>query len=238
MSVAVLMPVGGPPCPHRAGARNYVVARYQREHPDWALYFGVAGEPWSKGAAVADAFAQTAADVLVLADSDSFVDNGLLAECVTACQAGAAWAVPHHTVYRLTEEETGRVIAGKAPDERKVVRFPYAGPVGGGIVVMRRDAYIAVNGVDERFYGWGGEDICLGMALWALVGPYVRRGSPLYHLWHPHPAPNLRGSPASEALVARYKAVRNNPAGMRALVREHRGPIASHDADRHDHACR
>lgn len=236
MSVAVLMPFGGPDCEYRRRARDWVADRYRQNHPDWALCFGESGEPWSKGAAVADAFSQTTADVLVLADSDSFVDNGVLQECVAVCEGGIGWAIPHQMVYRLTEEETGLVLGGKPPAAGKVVRFPYTGPAGGGITVMRRDSYVAVNGVDERFYGWGGEDICLGMALWAIVGRFARMGSPLYHLWHPHPAPDLRGSPESEALVARYKAVRTDVAGMTALVREHRGPRTSHDSDSDDHA--
>lgn len=233
MTVSVLMPVGGTECHHRQQAHAYVADHYRTNHPDWELVEGHCGERWSKGSAIDDAYRQTTGDVIVLADADSFVLPHVLCDMVTQVAFGVAWALPHRIVYRLTEAETDSVIAGKTVDPRNVVRQPYVGPYGGGITVMTRAAYIAVNGVDDRFYGWGGEDICLGMALWAITGRFARGESPLYHLWHPHPAPDLRGSPESEALVARYKAVRTDVAGMRALVREHRGPNQVDDADRH-----
>ena len=85
-------------------------------------------------------------------------------------------------------------------------------------MVVSRDAYEAVRGMDDRYIGWAPEDLSFGWALQTLVGPCTRLDGDLWHLWHPVPTPNLRASPASEALLARYKAAVHIPRLMRALV--------------------
>lgn len=83
---------------------------------------------------------------------------------------------------------------------------------------MDAGAYHAAGGVDRRFEGWGGEDLAFGWALETLVGPAHRLDGILVHLWHPHPAPDLRGSAESEELVARYAAARGVRRRMTAVI--------------------
>ena len=61
---------------------------------------------------------------------------------------------------------------------------------GGNIGIWRRD-YERVNGYDENFYGWGGEDDDLRFRLRKLgVGiDSILRFTHTYHLWHP-PTPS------------------------------------------------
>lgn len=221
MSISILVPFADRGCEWRARAWGYVRNHYTTNHPDWELVVGAGDDdPWSKGAAIADALDRCTGDTLVLADADSWIDPDALRRAVSA---SAAWAVPHGKVYRLSQRGTERLYAGTL-QRGHTVRTPYIGPAGGGIVVVSRSAFEIVGGIDRRFLGWGGEDVSLGWALDTLIGPYTRIGAPLYHLWHPHPAPNLRGSPEAEALVARYRAARRDPQAMAALVAEHSTP--------------
>lgn len=217
MSVAVIIPVGGED-PNRLESLEWVTNRYKALHPDWEIHHGRCDGEWSKGAAVADGVARTDADVLVIADGDSFVPD--LAPAVRAVVNGEPWVVPHEMVYRLGRNTSRRVLDGANPVARRdgCDRHPYKGPPGGGIVVLSREAYETVGGIDPRFLGWGGEDVSFGWALRTLVGRERRFSDPLFHLWHPHAAPLLRGSPESEALVARYEAATGIPRLMRALV--------------------
>lgn len=217
MSVAIVIPVGGTD-PHRAESLQWITNRYMQLHPDWELHHGRCGGEWSKGAAVADGVARTGADVIVVADSDSFVRD--LAPAVQAVLDGEPWVVPHRYVYRLGVNSSRRVLDGGEPAVSRdgCDRRPYLGPPGGGIVVLTRDAYETVGGIDVRFLGWGGEDVSLGWALRALVGRERRLDDPLFHLWHPHAAPMLRGSPESEALVAKYESAIGVPRLMRAVI--------------------
>lgn len=220
MTVSVLVPFVDQGCEHRARAWAYVRSHYSTNHRDWQLVVGTCDGVWSKGAAVADALSRADGDILVLADADSWCDPDALR---LAVDTDAPWVVPHGKVYRLNQRGTAKLYSGLL-QRGHTARRPYIGPAGGGLVVLGREAYELVGGIDPRFAGWGGEDISFGWALDTLVGPYVRIGTPLHHLWHPHPAPNHRGSTETEALAARYKAARGDRSAMAALVAEHSTP--------------
>ena len=42
-----------------------------------------------------------------------------------------------------------------------------------------------MNGFDENFVGWGGEDNAFKLACDQILGPVKRLDGPLFHLWHP-----------------------------------------------------
>lgn len=170
---------------------------------------------WCKAAAVADALPESG--TVIVHDADVIVSRAALAAAVDAVRAGAAWAVPHRGVFRLSDEATVRYLAdGTVTD---VVRPPYEGVAGGGIVVLDRETYAACP-LDRRFIGWGSEDEAWGMALRALYGDPWRGDADLVHLWHPHPAPGARRSPrlASVRLWRAYRYASRDPERMRVLL--------------------
>jgi hypothetical protein len=96
---------------------------------------------------------------------------------------------------------------------------PYEGVLGGGMFVMRRDAYEAAP-MDRRFRGWGQEDISAGLAWSTLYGRPWRGMEPLWHLWHP-PMPRdnrVVGSSAGLELFREYRRANHNRRLMRELV--------------------
>jgi hypothetical protein len=215
MTTSILVPFRTGDCPHRDAAWGHVRRRYE----SWPIHVGSCAGEWSKGSALAAARAGTSADVLVLADADSFVDADTLRAAINLVESRAVgWVVPHRTVYRLNQKETSRVLAGAQPRLGATIRAPYPAVAGGGITVVAASAFDDVRGVDDRYLGWGGEDLSFGWALETLAGQPARLDAPLVHLWHPHPAPNLRGSPEAEELVARYRHARGVPRLMQALV--------------------
>lgn len=216
--------------PHRAAAWDYVSARLSPQLP---VYMGgaIRQGQWSKGAAVEyardalrSAVARGApdADVYVVHDADVVVHPEALTAAVEVVARGqAAWAVPHGTVRRLSEQRTALVLAGEAELEtsRQFTRYPYTGIAGGGITVVRADVYEDCP-IDARFLGWGAEDECWGWALNVLHGPPWRGDAALWHLWHPHPAPRSRHgtSKASHDLWLAYRHARRTPARMREVL--------------------
>lgn len=225
MNVAVVIPALTIDDPWRARALEFVLGWWRTNYPAWPVHIGEIpdGAPWSKGAAVGAGCAlaiDAGADVLVLADADSFtIPAETFSEAVAAItDDGKSWVVPHGMVYRLREDETVRVLDGERPRLGRLCRPVYEGPAGGGFTVLTVEAWREVDGIDPRFLGWGGEDIAFGFALEALVHPAHRIGGKLVHLWHPHPAPTLRGSPESEALIAKYTEARGYPRRIRAVI--------------------
>lgn len=225
MSVSVLVPYRSE-CPGRKRVWRWLEARWRAAFPTWEIVeAGDDGGAWAKGAAVARAVERSAGEVLVVVDADVWCPA--IAAAVGVVEEGATWSVPHRQVARLTERATARVLAGDldvelAPEESRNVHPPrYSGMIGGGAVVIRRDAYLEAP-LDPRFRGWGCEDHAWGIALLTLHGKPIRPDTGnLIHLWHPPARERSRNQvdPASEALRIQYAAARGRASVMRELIR-------------------
>lgn len=216
MRVAVLIPWRATDCPHRTKALAVVIARHARNR--WPVVIGRHDDgPWVKALAVADALTQTQAQILIIADADVWTDG--LPEAVQAVQDGAAWAIPHRGVIRLTQAGTELYGGGGELLRLPVEENAYLGVEGGGIVVINRRIY-EMCPLDQRFEGWGGEDESWGMALRTLHGPPHRVRMPLVHLWHPpqERATRSKGSEANTALRKRYARAMHNPTVMQEVL--------------------
>jgi hypothetical protein len=235
VSVAVVVPLAGA-CPYRTSSWSWLRARYAIRHPDWQVVEARApSDPWSKGAAVNPSLAVSDAEIVVLADADVWTDG--LGEAVEQVEAGAAWAIPHTLVHRLSEDGTVATLAGEDWRGQPVDQAPYRGLPGGGAVAAPMSVLQSVP-LDHRFLGWGQEDECHAFALSTLVGEPWRGEADLFHLWHP-PQERLsrrRGSTASWELRRRYHQARREPRAMRALIEESRDASPTAEPRLHDHA--
>lgn len=227
MTTAVIIPASTQDDAHRTSARHWVMRRYAALHPSLPVTVAMQlGGPWCKAEAVNPTVEAVDADVLVIADADTFVPADQLDAAVAFVASGRhPWATPATQVRRLTEEASSVVLAqepGSNPDPRsRTVRCHSLLP-GGGIVVVRRDLWLDVAGYDHRFVGWGGEDYALGCALRSLSGTYAaKEAGVMWHLWHPV-APSNGGllPDTSAALAARYREAKHDPALMRGLLAE------------------
>lgn len=210
-SVAVVVPWRGG-CQHRARAWEHLKRRY-----DLPVIEAPGPDPWCKAAAVMPAIEATSAQIMVVADADVWCDG--LTEAIVAVEDGAAWALPHEFLHRLTEAATLNVLSGR-PDTA-TEETPYRGKAGGGIVVAHRDVLLEVP-LDPRFIGWGQEDESWGWALTTLVGEAWRGTADLVHLWHPPQQRRERtyGSMEGWWLRRRYAKARRDPVAMRRLIEE------------------
>lgn len=223
MSVAVVVPYRESDTSRRL-AWDWLRRRYAELHPSWPVVVAEpTGAEWRKGEAVANGLAATDADVVVVADADSFVPQAVLVASVDAVGSGAPWVVPHATVWRLGPHYTGMLLR-QAPCDRPPTtylprRSQTIAPVGGGVVVAPRQALLDAP-LDPRFEGWGGEDIAWGWALDTLVGRHELIGGELFHLHHASAPTRRKALWETEVLAGRYADANGDGDAMRALVRE------------------
>lgn len=217
--VEVIVPWADTGCFHRARALRWLLARYRAEHPGWKVTVAAApSAPWVKALAVNPAVRASRADVVIVADAD--VWTGLDA-AVAAVREGAAWAVPHTTVHRLTEHATDHLV-NDLPWQVATTERPYRGVAGGGVVVAPRITLAAIP-LDPRFEGWGQEDLAWAVALRALAGREWRGPDDLVHLFHPPQSRRDRrvGSHEGRDLYRRYvAAAREGTVRVRELIEE------------------
>ena len=146
-------------------------------------------------------------DTLLFLDGDSVLPPDHVATHLVARRPG--WAMLGDVV-RLPEDASGSLTPSglRTTDLRRLapaaelqrlarrhrksvfqnwIRHRSKPRLAGGNFAVWRDDYFSVNGSDERFLGWGQEDVDLGLRL---RGAGVRLASILdrtftYHVWHP-----------------------------------------------------
>lgn len=210
--IAVVIPYGNG-TPWRKQALHHVMTWYAENLENARILLGHSRDPWCKARAVAEALKRSNGEsIVIIGDADSISPG--VQEAVQAVRNGAAWAMPHLKVYRFNQDATRKVYEGSALGAltgRKIWydQDPYKGYEGGGITVLKRDAYLDCP-LDPAFIGWGQEDEAWAMALNGLYGPPWRGEGPLYHLWHEKPERKSRyvGSDASLARLNAYKEAR------------------------------
>ena len=187
--------------------------------------------PWAKADAYNAAVGLTDADVVVLADGDSFVAAEALQWAIGQA-AEVGWAAPFSRVNRLDADATAATLDAdpattEVPPQISLAQEVHDCLPGGGIVAMRTDLAMACGPFDPRFRGWGGEDFALGNAARTLSGNYAaQRPGPLWHLWHPPQPRTTELDEATNRLAMRYRIAKFQPEAMRHLIEEGRQPCS------------
>lgn len=205
--------------------------------------------PFCKTAAVNDAFLYSTGDVIVLLDADCYIDPKILLECANEIRQARAegnklWYIPYREFNRVNKEVSDIVLgtnpsgpflfSGSLPKDETTVYGTSNGHWFGALIqVMPIEAFKASGGMDERFAGWGGEDVAFMRCVDTMYAKHKTLNRPVFHLWHPS-KPNPRDDhlriwdgqgradqEANDQLLGRYYAAFGDKKRMRRLVGEH-----------------
>lgn len=219
--IEIIIPYAGSD-PARERALEWVV-----DHCQYPFKVTIGVLPFNKARTFMPAVESSSAEIVVMHDADVWTPG--LDQAIEAVKNGAGFAIPHWTVYRLTDAATDGFIAGADWNDLELARPSYVGVAGGGIVVARRDTMLDIP-MDPRFESWGQEDESWAMALWCLLGEPWRGKAPLIHLWHPLEARHGQrmGTQTGWNLRNRYACVRYDLSGMRDLLLEGQDALLHH----------
>jgi len=96
-------------------------------------------------------------------------------------------------------------------------------------LAVPRHLWDAVGGFDERFQGWGWDDVAFHRACHTIGGGQQAVEGDLLHLWHSRPVErNNTAEPqfqANKTLGQRYKDALGDPEAITALLSEPGGPL-------------
>lgn len=160
-------------------------------------------------------------EVAVFADADVMVDKAWQVHT-------AIWQARRtgHLVYAHTwragfgPEVTQRIVEGDSPQQWLAARDEWDINTFSSCYAVPRALWDAVGGFDDRFVGWGFEDLAFMHACRTLAGVSRVEGV-VYHLWHPRPREAQEGQRhygANEALWRRYTAADGDPDAMRQVL--------------------
>jgi hypothetical protein len=158
--------------------------------------------PFCKTAAVNEAARIATGDVFVIMDADCYIDGKVLIDCAKRIRrarkyGGKLWFIPYRRFFRLTESVSRAILES---DPRYPLHLTDPPPLedllsnkgtsnghwfGALIQVMPAEAFYAAGGMDERFAGWGGEDIAFMRAVDTMYTKHRTTDNGVFHLWHP-----------------------------------------------------
>ncbi len=257
--ISILVPLGGD---DPARLRNWSwLEKYLRCHlPEAEIVVGRdraserrrCRKPFSKAAAVNDAFRRSSGDVIAVLDADAWLSAHVIVEVAERLRherrcGVRSWFVPYDALYRLRRPTTERVIESDPchplwfptpPPAWDIDNKDGSGPIniyGAMCQIMPREAFELVGGMDERFRGWGNEDVSMFFALCTLWGDVQYTDNDILHLWHPTVVTSQVGASwtvkmwhgqtqpgVNNELGGRYQRANGDPIAMRALVDEGR----------------
>jgi len=228
----------------RQRAFAWVRRYWKRELPDAEIIIGKSrGRPFCKTEALNDAASRARGRVLVVLDADTYMPGSILDRCADRILeelANHLWYVPYRHLYRLNRGATQRVLASKPSDPLRFPSPPLPGDLDGDgmksgyghrygamVTIFPREALEVLGCFDERFKGWGGEDVAILRALDTLYGKHKTTQNDVLHLWHPVIGKNYKTRAWSGQDAARndelsnaYNRATRNPSQMRRLVDE------------------
>jgi N-terminal domain of galactosyltransferase/Glycosyl transferase family 2 len=212
------------------------------------------GLPFNKAVAVNDAARRARGRIFMVLDADAYMDPTVIQDCADQIDAAVRakkhlWFMPYDKLYRLNTDATTNLIKSNPALSYKVSSPPppawleanpdpsgghsciYGHQYGAMAMVMPRQAFTTVNGMDPRFrWGWGSEDASFLKALDALYGQHEVARADILHLWHTRPGTNWETrkwvgqnfAPGNSRLAQRYQRAAGEPGWMRALVDEYK----------------
>jgi GT2 family glycosyltransferase len=249
--ISILIPFRAVSGSERDKNVQWLLAYWKSELPGAELILGSDDSiPFCKTAAVNQAAANAKGDVLALLDADAYLPAERLIEAAKRIrqarrQKRPLWIIPYRRLYRLVPEATRAV---RESDPKRPLRLPDPPPgaaiepgtayesyradrghwYGAMATIVPREAFERLNGMDERFHGWGGEDVAFMRALDTIYGPHKTLTGSILHMHHPKISSGkfIREWEGQEralmngTLSVRYLRATGDPEAMRRLLDE------------------
>lgn len=222
MKAIIAVARGGPRDEHRDRMWAYVKRRWGRLGvpifegiPTAELYDGGVDEPYNRSQALNNAVSDASAqrpdwDVVFAVDADTVVPPAQAGFAAQLAVESHRAALAYREYVPLTREATARLLSGStAPPTLADVKDPPGVTRANvsGCIVVPRFLWDRIGGFDERFVGWGGEDVAFAAACRVLCGSIERVDGRVFHLWHPVGATTAGARfAANKALEAEYLA--------------------------------
>jgi hypothetical protein len=243
--ISLLVPFH-PDTPGRAHVWRWLREYWENELPGAQICIGVdRRRPFSKSTAVNRAARKATGDIFVILDADTYLPGSVVQEAADRIREARAqdkrlWLIPYRHLYRLTKVYSRAILRSNPRCPLRVPHPPEPWMIenssgsthghwfGALIQVLPREAWELVGGMDERFRGWGGEDVSFMRAVDTIYSKHKSLDRDVTHLWHERIGRHWdermwagqEKPKCNEGLAIRYLQHVGDPERMHQLVRE------------------
>lgn len=227
MKVVMLVPRrGGVPDRDRLWA--FCRTWWLNDFPDWELFEGSGPDgPFCRSHAINEAAAKAGDwDVAVIIDADVLLDPQAVRSAVDLAVATDSMTLAYHRRVLLDGPGTDKIVSGFRGNWESLGRqCPDRYDACSSAVIVTRKLWDAVGGFDERFVGWGWEDVAFRVACETASGREMTKiASTCWHLFHITSSGNNRSESTfqkNKSLGDRYSAARFNREVMTEILSGH-----------------
>lgn len=202
MSVSIMVPFRDEIGTTRLENWNWLEKRWRALMPEAELVVGTDpdGVPFSKSVAVNDAYQKATGDIFVIADADSWCEPAQVKRAINYASSRGVMVVPWVNAYRLTKKHSTQILkmdpATLDPVTQEMRRgiedYTPSPSTAAMVIILMREDFERVGGFDERFRGWGAEDVSFALSCATLVGKTKILMGESFALWHQRPRVNQR----------------------------------------------
>lgn len=167
-------------------------------------------------------------DSAIIIDSDVLVDLKTVQDALAYSDEMQRIVFPFRVRQTLNHGMTTKILAGYQGSWSPGIRGSFTNNRSSCLVVPR-SVWDKVGGFDERFVGWGWEDLAFIYSTNAASGNYLRISGDLWHLWHHRNPENNTASPlylANRDLCHRYLESRDQWPLTEKVLKEPGGPLS------------
>lgn len=145
-------------------------------------------QPFNRSKARNNGVMQSSGDNILILDADTFIPVCSMLEAEEILKF-SNWVIPYNIYYNLNQTKTHEAYEDLSVLSTEPVDGEYDHRIlsWAGALMVSRENFDKVGGYDERFEGWGWEDVAFRVKLDNEVGHHSRCGSYVSHLWHPRP---------------------------------------------------
>ena len=214
-NISVLMPWrGGDPA--REEIWDWARPRWEATGLELCIGTDDDGGPFSINRALNRAREKASGDVLFVANADNVPEPKRL-RAAAKHQLSGGWCLPFRKRDILTADASRAILDGADPDEK----WPVLERTGcAGLVMMAAEVWDELGPWDERFSGWGGEELARASVLYTFYGPPPAKEGKCRELWHERPK-RAKGAP-NKVLRRRYQEAEFDRDAMWSLISEAR----------------
>ncbi|MEW9674400.1 galactosyltransferase-related protein [Ammoniphilus sp. 3BR4] len=205
---------------------KWIIRFYEAIMPEVEICTGISQDKlFNRSKAINLAAKKATRDIFIIADGDIIYDSSIIIDSINKLEEYAI-VFPFTKYLNISEEASKKLLKTRPKWPLNIsnnniqIRTPYI-EFAGKLNVVSRSTFKTINGFDERFKGWGGEDDAFRCAIITLCGPDIRLDHSIYHLWHPHIGwDNNPRKTESKKLLKLYRKVQGNEEKMIELLQK------------------